>query len=63
MISDLRGLKIQFKGRLSTRLRKKKLIIRFGSLPLQTFSANIKYSFHQSLTMYGVCGIKIWYYY
>ena len=62
-LSDLRGLKIQFKGRLGTRLRKKKSIIYFGALPLHVISSDIKYSFNESFTIYGICGIKIWYYY
>jgi hypothetical protein len=61
--SKLSGLKVQFKGRLGTSLRKKKFIVRFGSMPLQTINSIIKYSFTESLTLYGICGIKIWYYY
>ena len=63
VFSGLRGLKIQFKGRLGSSLRKKTSIISFGSMPLQTISSSIKYSFNESITIYGVCGIKIWYYY
>lgn len=61
--SNLRGLKIQFKGRLGTSLRKRTSVILFGSMPLQTINSNIKYSFTETFTIYGVCGIKIWYHY
>ena len=61
--SSLKGLKIQFKGRLGTSLRKRTSTILFGSMPLQTINSNIKYSFTESITIYGICGIKIWYYY
>ena len=63
VFSKLNGLKIQFKGRLGLSLRKKMSIISFGSMPLQTIHSNIKYSFNKSITIYGICGIKIWYYY
>lgn len=61
--SNLDGLKIQFKGRLSKSLRKKTSIIQFGQLPLQSISLNIKYFFSEAITIYGCCGIKVWYYY
>lgn len=63
IFSNLNGLKIQFKGRLGTSLRKKKSIISLGSMPLQSKNALVKYSFAESITIYGVCGIKIWYFY
>jgi hypothetical protein len=61
--SNLDGLKIQFKGRLGKSLRKKTSIIQFGQMPLQSISLNIKYSFSEAITIYGCCGIKVWYYY
>lgn len=61
--SGLKGLKIQFKGRLGSSLRKRTSIINFGSMPLQTINCEIKYSFTESITIYGICGIKIWYHY
>ena len=42
VFSSLRGLKIQFKGRLGISLRKKKSIISFGPMPLQTISSDIR---------------------
>lgn len=63
IFSGLNGLKVQFKGRLGTSLRKKKSIISLGSMPLQTSNSLIKYSFTEVFTIYGVCGIKVWYYY
>lgn len=63
VFSGLNGLKIQFKGRLGSSLRKRTSIISFGSMPLQTIDSVMKYSFNESITIYGICGIKIWYYY
>jgi ribosomal protein S3 len=63
MFSNLNGLKIQFKGRLGTSLRKRTSIIQFGQMPLQSIDYDIKYSFTEAVTIYGTCGIKIWYYY
>jgi len=62
-LSNLSGLKIQFKGRLGSSLRKKVSVISFGSMPLQKLNSSIKYSFNESFTIYGICGIKVWYYY
>lgn len=63
IFSNLKGLKIQFKGRLGPSLRKRVSVIQFGQMPLQSIDSNVKYSFNESITIYGVCGIKIWYYY
>lgn len=63
IFSNLSGLKIQFKGRLGSSLRKRTSIILFGSMPLQSIDSVVNYSFNESITIYGVCGIKIWYYY
>lgn len=63
VFSSLNGLKIQFKGRLGTSLRKRTSSIVLGTMPLQTLDSSIKYSFTESMTVYGVCSIKIWYYY
>jgi len=61
--SNLNGLKIQFKGRLGRSLRKRKMIINVGSMPAQTIDASMHYICVKSTTIYGICGIKIWYYY
>ena len=61
--SSLNGLRVRIRGRLGTSLRKKAVIMSFGSMPSQTFDSDIKYSFNEVITIYGVCGIKIWYYY
>jgi hypothetical protein len=63
MFSNLTGLKIQFKGRLGSSLRKRVSIIQLGQMPLQTINTNIRYSSIRSNTIYGICGIKIWYFY
>jgi len=63
VFSKLNGLKIQFKGRLGSSLRKRTSIISFGSMPLHTVDSIVKYSFNESITIYGICGVKVWYYY
>lgn len=63
VLSSLNGLKIQFKGRLGMSLRKRTLSIVLGTMPLQTLDSLIKYSFSESMTVYGICSIKVWYYY
>jgi small subunit ribosomal protein S3 len=56
-------MKIQFKGRLGSSLRKRTSIIKLGSMPLQTIESDIKFSFVKAITIYGICSIKIWYHY
>jgi len=61
--SELNGLKIQFKGRLGRSLRKRKMVINVGTVPAQTIDASMHYICVKPTTIYGICGIKIWYYY
>ena len=63
LFSNLNGMKIQFKGRLGSSLRKRTSIMKFGSMPLQTIDSDIKFSFVKAITIYGICSIKIWYHY
>jgi len=63
LFSNLNGMKIQFKGRLGSSLRKRTSIIKLGSMPLQTIESDIKFSFVKAITIYGICSIKIWYHY
>lgn len=61
--SNLKGLKIQIKGRLGRSLRKRTKIIQFGAMPSHGIDNLIYYSFNEAITIYGICGIKVWYYY
>lgn len=59
---SLKGVRIQFKGRLGRSLRKKKRIIELGLIPTLQLGSNVEYFFHEVVTIYGVCSIKIWFY-
>lgn len=61
--SSLNGIKLQFKGRLGTSLRKKVSVLSLGTMPSHTIDSSIEYSFIKIPTIYGICSIKIWYYY
>ena len=61
--SNLKGLKIQIKGRLGRSLRKRTQILKFGAMPLHGMDNLVYYSFNEAITIYGICGIKVWYYY
>ena len=56
----INGLRLDFKGRIggSARSRSKSLIL--GSLSNQQIDSNVDYSFHEAVTRYGVCSLKIW---
>ena len=57
-----KGVKIELKGRLDGAeiARKERLVS--GSVPLQTFRADIDYSRVAAFTTYGAVGIKVWIY-
>ena len=58
----LRGFRIDFKGRIGGSARSKVRTFKLGSITAQKLSANIEYSFHEAVTRYGVCSIRIWLY-
>ena len=57
------GFKIIFSGRYSKRTRSKITIYKHGSLPLNTLGIPINYGFSNFTTKFGVCGIKIFFFY
>jgi ribosomal protein S3 len=57
---NILGYKLQFKGRLNSYKRKKKIIYKKGKIPLNTLKYNIKYNFDEFLTPSGICSIKLW---
>jgi hypothetical protein len=57
---NIGGLKVQIKGRFERDKRTKKLILQKGSIPLQTITSPVNYSFVPSYTSFGVFGIKVW---
>lgn len=56
----LKGLLVQVKGRINGADRSQRSLVRYGSLPLHTIDAPIDYAFVESVTPYGICGIKVW---
>lgn len=62
MAAGAKGAKIQLSGRLGGAEMSRKEEIRLGSIPLQTLQANVDYGFSESLTTYGIIGIKVWIY-
>jgi len=58
-----KGLKLCIKGRLNGARRARSLVIQKGKVPLNTLSANVSFGFSNSMTIYGVCGVKVWLYY
>ena len=56
----VRGIMVQFKGRLGGSERKDKQRVVFGKLPRQTVSAYMDYFFMPAKTPYGMIGVKVW---
>ena len=56
------GIKMQCSGRLNGAEMARKEGYHEGKLPLHTFRANIDYGFAESLTTYGIIGVKVWVY-
>jgi hypothetical protein len=57
------GVKLQISGRIDGRRRKKTIRKLFGSMPLQTLSANIDYNLSQSYNAYGILSVSVWLHY
>ena len=62
MESGARGIRMQCAGRLGGAEIARTEGYRKGSIPLQTFRANIDYGFTEAHTTYGSIGIKVWIY-
>ena len=62
MQAGAKGVRIQISGRIGGAEMSRKLDIRLGSLPLSTLHANVNYGYAESLTSYGVNGVKVWIY-
>lgn len=56
----LYGLLVQVSGKINGRPRKKKRVFRWGTMPLQTISRDIDYSYRAVTTKFGVFGVKVW---
>ena len=62
MEGGAKGIKLQCAGRLGGAEIARTEGYRKGSIPLQTFRANIDYGFTEAHTAYGSIGIKVWIY-
>ncbi|HQJ16307.1 MAG TPA: 30S ribosomal protein S3, partial [Candidatus Omnitrophota bacterium] len=62
MMAGARGVKISAAGRLDGAEMCRTETYKQGKLPLSTFRADIDYGFVESLTTYGLIGIKVWIY-
>ena len=60
--SGVLGIKISVSGRLGGAEIARRETHHEGSLPLQTFRADIDYGFHEAHTIYGIIGVKVWIY-
>jgi len=59
---EVKGLKIEIKGRFNGAPRSKKRVFEKGRIPLQTVSSKINYSLTHINTTYGVFSVKVWIY-
>jgi small subunit ribosomal protein S3 len=57
-----KGVKIKCSGRLGGAEMSRTETFRQGKIPLQTLRADIDYGFAESLTTYGLIGVKSWIY-
>lgn len=62
MNAGAKGVKISCAGRLGGAEMSRTETFKQGKIPLQTFRADIDYGFAESLTTYGLIGIKVWIY-
>ena len=59
----LKGVKLSIKGKLNGARRARTIILQKGKMPLNTLSSGISFGFAKSMTIYGICGVKVWLYY
>lgn len=56
------GMKVKCSGRLGGAEIARDEVIKYGKVPLQTFSADIDYGYAMARTTYGAIGVKAWIY-
>ncbi len=56
----IKGYRIEIKGKINGKPRKKKRIISSGPMPFSSIDCNISYYFSESFTKYGIFGVKVW---
>lgn len=57
-----KGIKVRTAGRLGGAEIARTQVYKWGSVPLQTFRADIDYGFSEAHTRYGLIGCKVWVY-
>ncbi|MEO1129373.1 MAG: 30S ribosomal protein S3 [Planctomycetota bacterium] len=62
MQAGAQGVRILIGGRLGGAEMSRRVDTRLGSMPLSSLQANIDYGFAESVTTYGVIGVKVWIY-
>lgn len=62
MNSGVKGIRVCCAGRLNGAEMSRTETYKQGKVPLQTFRADIDYGFAESLTTYGLIGVKVWIY-
>jgi ribosomal protein S3 len=59
-LPEVKGVRIQFKGRLNGSDRSKTQWFKYGQIPFHTIREKIDYGYTPAFTLYGTCGIKVW---
>ncbi|MDD5236655.1 MAG: 30S ribosomal protein S3 [Candidatus Omnitrophica bacterium] len=62
MSAGAKGIKISCAGRLGGAEMSRRETYKQGKIPLMTFRADIDYALAESLTTYGLIGVKVWIY-
>ncbi|MCX5699943.1 MAG: 30S ribosomal protein S3 [Candidatus Omnitrophica bacterium] len=62
MNAGVKGIRVCCAGRLNGAEMSRTETYKQGKVPLQTFRADIDYGFAESLTTYGLIGVKVWIY-
>lgn len=62
MNAGAKGIKISVAGRLGGAEMSREESFKQGKIPLSTLRADIDYGFAESLTTYGLIGVKVWVY-
>jgi len=60
MRGGVQGIKVKISGRLGGADMSRSLEIKDGRVPLHTLRANIDFGFAESITTFGVIGVKVW---
>ena len=60
MRAGAQGIKVRISGRLNGAEMARSEEFKQGRTPLHTFRADIDYSLHEALTVYGKIGVKVW---